>query len=156
CSERRQLAPVLRARPHQQPRNRCCRDPMAGSQEWHIPCCPGRVTECAPCPLGEPGAREDEVVQNAGIKAGARLRQFGPAAAAVGLVWASAAAAFAQDAAAAAPPPTINAGDTAWVLVSSAIVLMMTIPALALFYGGLVRSKSVLSILMQCLVSAGL
>jgi ammonium transporter, Amt family len=44
----------------------------------------------------------------------------------------------------------MNSGDTAWVLMSSALVLMMTMPALALFYGGLVRRKNVLSILMQC------
>jgi Amt family ammonium transporter len=51
---------------------------------------------------------------------------------------------------------TLSAGDTAWVLTSSALVLLMTLPGLALFYGGLVRSKNVLSILMQCLISAGL
>ena len=50
----------------------------------------------------------------------------------------------------------IDHGDVAWVLTSSAIVLMMTIPGLALFYGGLVRSKNVLSILIQCLVCAAL
>ncbi len=46
----------------------------------------------------------------------------------------------------------VDTGDTAWVLISSALVLMMTIPALALFYGGLVRRKNVLSILMQCFI----
>ncbi|HEB88900.1 MAG TPA: ammonium transporter [Deltaproteobacteria bacterium] len=50
----------------------------------------------------------------------------------------------------------LSAGDTAWVLTSTALVLMMTLPGLALFYGGLVRAKNVLSILMQCLISAGL
>ncbi|WP_295435956.1 ammonium transporter [uncultured Thiodictyon sp.] len=49
-----------------------------------------------------------------------------------------------------APVPTINAGDTAWMLTATALVLFMTIPGLALFYGGLVRAKNVLSILMQC------
>jgi Amt family ammonium transporter len=44
----------------------------------------------------------------------------------------------------------VNTGDTAWVLVSTALVMLMTIPGLALFYGGLVRKKNVLSILMQC------
>lgn len=44
----------------------------------------------------------------------------------------------------------ISAGDTAWVLVASALVLFMMIPGLALFYGGLVRTKNVLSIVMQC------
>ncbi len=47
--------------------------------------------------------------------------------------------------------PTINSGDTAWILVATALVLFMNIPGLALFYGGLVRSKNVLSLLMQCL-----
>jgi Amt family ammonium transporter len=44
----------------------------------------------------------------------------------------------------------LNAGDTAWIMTSTALVLFMTIPGLALFYGGLVRSKNVLSVLMQC------
>ena len=59
---------------------------------------------------------------------------------------------FAQDAApAAAPPtPTLDTGDTAWMLTSTALVLMMTIPGLALFYGGMVRKKNVLAVLMQC------
>ena len=46
--------------------------------------------------------------------------------------------------------PTLNPGDTAWMLTSSLLVLMMTLPGLALFYGGLVRAKNVLSVLMQC------
>ncbi len=53
----------------------------------------------------------------------------------------------------AAPAPTsskIDTGDTSWVLTSTALVMLMTIPGLALFYGGLVRKKNVLSILMQC------
>jgi len=60
----------------------------------------------------------------------------------------------AADLASAAPASAINHGDVAWVLTSSAIVLMMTIPGLALFYGGLVRSRNVLSILMQCFIAA--
>jgi Amt family ammonium transporter len=44
----------------------------------------------------------------------------------------------------------ISAGDTAWMLTSTALVLFMTIPGLALFYTGMVRSKNVLSVLMQC------
>ncbi len=47
-----------------------------------------------------------------------------------------------------------SAGDTAWVLVSTALVLLMTLPALALFYGGLVHTKNVLSVLSQCVVIA--
>ena len=65
---------------------------------------------------------------------------------------ATAAAAEAAAPAAAAFVPTaemVNKGDTAWMLVSSALVLMMSVPALALFYGGLVRTKNMLSLLMQ-------
>ena len=51
---------------------------------------------------------------------------------------------------------TLNAADTAWILTSTALVLFMTLPGLALFYGGLVRSKNVLSVLMQCFVISGL
>ena len=56
-----------------------------------------------------------------------------------------------EAAVAAVPPaPTVDTGDTSWLLISSALVLMMTIPGLSLFYGGLVRKKNVLSVLMQC------
>ncbi len=48
------------------------------------------------------------------------------------------------------------AGDTAWMLTATALVLFMTLPGLALFYGGLVRSKNVLSVLMQCFAIAGM
>ena len=72
--------------------------------------------------------------------------------------------AFAQDAAApaaeavAAAAPVVNKGDTTWMLISTVLVILMTIPGLALFYGGLVRSKNILSVLMQvfmcfCLIS---
>jgi Amt family ammonium transporter len=47
-----------------------------------------------------------------------------------------------------------NSGDTAWILTATALVLLMTLPALALFYGGLVQSKNVLSVLSQCVVIA--
>ena len=50
----------------------------------------------------------------------------------------------------------LNSGDTAWLLTSTALVLFMTIPGLALFYGGLVRTKNVLSVLMQCFALTGL
>jgi Amt family ammonium transporter len=50
---------------------------------------------------------------------------------------------------AATPAPTPNKGDTAWMLTATALVIMMTIPGLALFYGGMVRSKNMLSVLMQ-------
>ena len=48
-----------------------------------------------------------------------------------------------------APPPAPNKGDTAWMLISTALVLMMSVPGLALFYGGLVRTKNMLSVLTQ-------
>ena len=57
---------------------------------------------------------------------------------------------FALMASATASAGETNAADTAWILTSTALVLFMTIPGLSLFYGGLVRSKNVLSILMQC------
>ncbi len=50
----------------------------------------------------------------------------------------------------------LNTGDTAWMLVASLLVLFMTIPGLALFYGGMVRSKNVLSVMMQCFAITGL
>ncbi len=61
---------------------------------------------------------------------------------------------FGDDAAAAAPTP--NKGDTAWMLTSTALVLLMSVPALGLFYGGLVRSKNMLSVLMQVFVGFSL
>lgn len=48
----------------------------------------------------------------------------------------------------------VNGADTAWVLTSTALVLFMTLPGLALFYSGLVRAKNVLSVLMQCFAIA--
>ena len=70
--------------------------------------------------------------------------------AALGLSAMLASPALAQAAAAAVPVP--DKGDTAWVLTSSALVLMMSVPGLALFYGGFVRSKNMLSVLMQVLM----
>ncbi len=52
----------------------------------------------------------------------------------------------------AAPAPTLNSGDTAWMLTSTMLVILMTIPGLALFYGGLSRSKNMLSVLMHVMV----
>ena len=48
----------------------------------------------------------------------------------------------------------IDSGDTGWILTSTALVLFMTLPGLALFYAGLVRSKNILSVLMQCFTLA--
>ena len=64
-------------------------------------------------------------------------------------------AAAADDAAAPPAPsaavPTLDTGDNAWMLTSSALVLFMTAPGLALFYSGLVRKKNVLGVMMQCI-----
>src|SRR5436853_7392230 len=56
----------------------------------------------------------------------------------------------------AADAPVPNKGDTAWMLTSTALVLLMSVPALALFYGGLVRTKNMLSVLMQVFVGFSL
>jgi Amt family ammonium transporter len=75
------------------------------------------------------------------------------APAAMAAASAPAAAASAPAAAASAPPaPVPNKGDTAWMTVATVLVILMTIPGLALFYGGLVRSKNMLSVLMQVFV----
>ncbi|HSS63207.1 MAG TPA: ammonium transporter [Gammaproteobacteria bacterium] len=68
-------------------------------------------------------------------------------AAAVVLLTLAPSLAFAQE---------LNAGDTAWMLTATALVLFMTIPGLSLFYAGMVRSKNVLSVLMQCFAITGL
>ena len=66
---------------------------------------------------------------------------------------ASAAADAASAPAAAASTPVANKGDVAWMIVATLLVIMMTVPGLALFYGGLVRSKNMLSVLMQVMVT---
>jgi Amt family ammonium transporter len=68
----------------------------------------------------------------------------------------AAAPAEAAPAAVAAPEPKIDKGDTAWMLTSTALVLFMTIPGLALFYGGMVRKKNVLGTMMHSLTAAAL
>ena len=75
-----------------------------------------------------------------------------PAAPAAATAVAPAAAAPAV-AASAPPAPVPNKGDTSWMMVSTMLVILMTIPGLALFYGGLVRSKNMLSVLMQVMVT---
>src|SRR6188768_2357330 len=77
---------------------------------------------------------------------------LGLAALAAGVLisdWALAQAAAPAAAPAAPPAPTFNKGDNAWMLTSSVLVLLMTIPGLALFYGGMVRPKNMLSVLMH-------
>ncbi|MCF7965508.1 MAG: ammonium transporter [Methylobacter tundripaludum] len=73
-----------------------------------------------------------------------------------GLSFAEPAAAITEAAASAVPVatavPEVNKGDTAWMMVSTLLVIMMVVPGLGLFYGGLVRSKNMLSVLMQVMV----
>ncbi|MDE2412877.1 MAG: ammonium transporter, partial [Sphingomonadales bacterium] len=78
--------------------------------------------------------------------AGALLATLGTASAAVAQ---AAAPALIKAPTTAQMATMVNKGDTAWMLVSAALVLMMSVPALALFYGGLVRTKNMLSVLMQ-------
>jgi len=82
---------------------------------------------------------------------GAALAQDKPAAATEATPAAATAAAPA-----AAPAPKLDSGDTAWMLTSTVLVIVMIIPGLALFYGGMVRAKNVLSVLMQVFVSFSL
>ena len=89
------------------------------------------TTDAAPAPITTPAADASA-----------------PVAAATPALAASAPA----PAAAAAPVPKVDSGDTAWMLTSTLLVIMMTIPGLALFYGGLGRSKNMLSVLMQVFV----
>ncbi len=79
------------------------------------------------------------------------LRKFAGLGALLSLVMPSLALAADEVAA-----PVLNSGDTAWMLTSTALVLFMTIPGLALFYGGMVRSKNILSVMMQCFAITGL
>ncbi len=99
------------------------------------------------------------------VGSGTLLAQTAPAPAATTSEQAAAPAATASEApaaasaapapavaVAAAPAPTVDKGDVAWMMVSTILVIMMVVPGLALFYGGLVRSKNMLSVLMQVMV----
>ena len=79
-----------------------------------------------------------------------------PAAEPVAVEAPVAAEAAAAPAEAAAPAPVPNKGDTTWMMICTVLVIMMSIPGLALFYGGLVRSKNMLSVLMQVMVTFSL
>jgi len=104
--------------------------------------------------LGFTGASfaEDAASAPAGASAPTAAASAAPAAASA----ADAAASGASAPAAAASAPVPNKGDTAWMIVATAFVIMMSIPGLALFYGGLVRSKNMLSVLMQVMVTFSL
>jgi Amt family ammonium transporter len=86
----------------------------------------------------------------------AKAPEAAPAAPAAAVAAAAPAAAAAEAAPSAAPAPVPNKGDTAWMMVSTLLVILMTVPGLALFYGGLVRSKNMLSVLMQVMVTFSL
>jgi ammonium transporter, Amt family len=88
--------------------------------------------------------------------ASAPAAEVKPAEAAAPVAAAPVAAATAAAPAAPAAAPVPNKGDTAWMTVATALVIFMTIPGLALFYGGLVRSKNMLSVLMQVFVVSAL
>jgi Amt family ammonium transporter len=104
----------------------------------------------APAQTAAPAAAATEAKADAPAAATAPAAAAEPAAAAV----AAAPAADASAPAVAAPVP--NKGDTAWMMVSTLLVILMTVPGLALFYGGLVRSKNMLSVLMQVMVTFSL
>ena len=96
--------------------------------------------------IGAPAWAEEKVAAPAATAtAGAPAGMAGMS----GMSGMSGMAAEAAPAAAAAPAPVVNKGDNAWVMTSAALVILMSIPGLALFYGGLVRSKNMLSVLMQ-------
>ena len=90
------------------------------------------------------------------VAASAEAKPADAAPAAAAPVTAAVVAPAAEAAPAAAPVPVPNKGDTAWMMVSTILVILMTVPGLALFYGGLVRSKNMLSVLMQVMVTFSL
>ena len=105
----------------------------------------------------EPAAATATAAPAAAAPAADAAAASAPAAAPAADAAAAPAAAEAAPAAAeAAPAPTPNKGDTAWMMVSTLLVILMVVPGLALFYGGLVRSKNMLSVLMQVMVTFSL
>src|SRR3954471_10731359 len=97
-------------------------------------------TRCCASAPAKPMKKRSDVKGDMMISA----RRIGTGLAALAVLAAAAAPAFAADAA-----PTVNKGDTAWMLTSSLLVLMMIVPGLALFYGGLARTKNMLSVMTQ-------
>jgi len=105
------------------------------------------------CAVFAPGAWAQDPAASA---ASAAATPAVTASAAASAPAAAAASAPAEAASAAAAPAQPNKGDTAWMLLSTLLVIMMTVPGLALFYGGLVRKKNMLSVLMQVMVGFSL
>ena len=103
--------------------------------------------------LGFAGASMAEDAASAPAAAAMASAPEAASAAAPAAASASAAADAASAPAAAASTPVANKGDVAWMIVATLLVIMMTVPGLALFYGGLVRSKNMLSVLMQVTVT---
>ena len=103
--------------------------------------------------LGVFGTASVATAQTAPAAVTAPAAEAKPADAAAPVAAPAAAATAAPAAAEAAPVLVPNKGDTAWMMVSTILVIMMVIPGLALFYGGLVRSKNMLSVLMQVVVT---
>jgi len=101
--------------------------------------------------LGFAGLSGSAFAQDAASAPASAAAASAPAAAAAAAP-ASAASDAASAPAAAASTPVANKGDVAWMIVATLLVIMMSIPGLALFYGGLVRSKNMLSVLMQVFV----
>ncbi len=92
----------------------------------------------------------------AAVAASAEAKPAEAAAPAAPAVPATTTAAPAPAATVTPPAPVPNKGDTAWMMVATLLVILMTVPGLALFYGGLVRSKNMLSVLMQVMVTFSL
>jgi Amt family ammonium transporter len=105
------------------------------------------VAALAGAVMSAPAIAQDKPAAEASASAATPAAAASEAAAAP----AAAAAAPAAAPAPAAATPVPNKGDTAWLLISTAFVILMTLPGLALFYGGLVRKKNMLSVLMQCM-----
>ena len=110
------------------------------------------------CSLAAPAIAQDKQAAPAAEAKAAEAKPADakPAEAAPAAPAAGAAASAPAAAATAAPAPVPNKGDTAWMIVATVLVILMTIPGLALFYGGLVRTKNMLSVLMQVFVTFSL
>jgi Amt family ammonium transporter len=102
--------------------------------------------------LAVPAMAQDKAAPAPAATVDAKAEAKPAEAAAPAVAPAPAAAEAAAAPAATATPPTPNKGDNAWMIVATLLVIMMSIPGLALFYGGLVRSKNMLSVLMQVFV----
>ena len=107
----------------------------------------------APAPAEAPAAAASAAPATAETKPQAAPAVAATPAASASVAAPAAAAPAPATAASAAPALVPNKGDTSWMMVSTLLVLMMAVPGLALFYGGLVRSKNMLSVLMQVMVT---